>query len=161
VTEHQPRELLILRHAKSAWPEGVPDRERPLNGRGERAAGRIGRFLAAHGLRPDAVVTSPARRATDTARLVLEAARADAATHLDERLYGTDARAAMDAAWPRADRLLVVGHEPEMVELVARLTGARVRLPTAGLAWVQVPDLGLARGVLHLLVTPKLLDEAG
>jgi phosphohistidine phosphatase len=161
VTGRPPRELLVLRHAKSAWPEGVDDHDRPLNGRGERAAGRMGRFLAAHGLRPDGAVASPARRAVDTARLVLEAAGADLTAHLDERLYGNDARAAIDDTWPRGERLLVVGHEPEMVELVARCTGARIRLPTAGLAWVQLTEEELQRGVLHLLVTPKMLDDAG
>jgi phosphohistidine phosphatase len=155
------RELLVLRHAKSAWPEGVADRDRPLKPRGERAARRVGRFLGVHGLRPDAALASPARRAADTARLVLEAAGADVPLQLDEKLYGADTWAAVDAVWPHVNRLLVVGHEPEMVELVTKLTGAAVRLPTAGLAWLQVPGEGRGRGLLHLLLPPRLLDDDG
>ena len=67
------RSLLLLRHAKSAWPDGVADLERPLARRGERAAELVGRFLAGHGLVPDRVVSSPARRAAETAERVLAA----------------------------------------------------------------------------------------
>ena len=83
-------------------------------------------------------MASPARRAADTARLVLEAAGSTAALGLDDRLYGADAWPVVNGLWPRTQRLLVVGHEPELVELVARLTGARIRLPTAALAWLHV-----------------------
>ena len=48
--------LLLLRHAKSDWPTGVPDRERPLARRGEKAAKAVGRFLAANDLVPDQVI---------------------------------------------------------------------------------------------------------
>ena len=54
-----PRELLILRHAKSAWDTpAASDYERPLNGRGKRDAPRIGAWLCAQGLLPDHVLAS-------------------------------------------------------------------------------------------------------
>ena len=60
-------ELLILRHAKSAWNSDAPtDFERPLSGRGRKNAPRMGRFLFEQGLRPDYVVSSPAERARQT-----------------------------------------------------------------------------------------------
>ena len=62
-----PRELLILRHAKSAWDTNAPsDFERPLAKRGRRAAPRVGRWLEEQGLIPDHVVSSPAERAKQT-----------------------------------------------------------------------------------------------
>jgi phosphohistidine phosphatase SixA len=61
------RELLILRHAKSAWnTDAASDFERPLAKRGKKAAPRVGRFLLQQGLVPDFVVSSPAMRARQT-----------------------------------------------------------------------------------------------
>ena len=61
------RELLILRHAKSAWDtSAATDFERPLAKRGRRDAPRVGRFLLDQGLIPDYVVSSPAERAKQT-----------------------------------------------------------------------------------------------
>ncbi|WP_230211275.1 SixA phosphatase family protein [Streptomyces kaniharaensis] len=60
------RTLIVLRHAKSAWPPDVPDWERPLGPRGRRDAPEAGRWLRRRGLVPDTVVCSPARRARET-----------------------------------------------------------------------------------------------
>ena len=66
--------LLLLRHAKSSWSHGVAsDHDRPLNGRGERAAPLMGRLIRHHELVPDIVVSSTARRAHRTADLVADA----------------------------------------------------------------------------------------
>jgi phosphohistidine phosphatase len=59
------RRLILLRHAKSDWPD-VPDRDRPLAKRGRRDAPRIGRWLHDHGYLPDVVICSPARRTEQT-----------------------------------------------------------------------------------------------
>ena len=56
------RQLLLLRHAKAVLGEGMEDFDRPLALRGEQAAQAIGRHMAAHGLVPDLVLCSPARR---------------------------------------------------------------------------------------------------
>src|SRR5579859_3831085 len=63
------RRLILLRHAKSDWPEG-PDLDRPLAKRGRRDAPRIGRWLRAHGFVPDVVICSAARRTRETWALV-------------------------------------------------------------------------------------------
>ena len=59
--------LILLRHAKSAWPDGAPDVDRPLAKRGREAAPRMGGYLAEEGLIPDLVLVSPARRARSLA----------------------------------------------------------------------------------------------
>ena len=64
--------LLLLRHAKSAWPEGVADEERPLNGRGRTAARLIGDYLKEAKLIPDLALVSTARRTQETWALVRE-----------------------------------------------------------------------------------------
>ncbi len=55
------RRLILLRHAKSDWPDGASDIDRPLAPRGREAAPKIAAYLAAEGLIPDRVLVSPAR----------------------------------------------------------------------------------------------------
>ena len=62
------RKVVLLRHAKSAWPD-VPDHDRPLARRGRRDAPVMGRWLRAAGYLPDQVVCSTARRARETRQL--------------------------------------------------------------------------------------------
>ncbi|MFJ5675829.1 SixA phosphatase family protein [Streptomyces sp. NPDC093097] len=61
-----PRRLIVLRHAKSAWPEDVPDHERPLAGRGRRDALAAGRWLRQEHCAPDLVICSTAQRTRET-----------------------------------------------------------------------------------------------
>ena len=61
------RQLLLLRHAKAVLGEpGMEDFDRPLAERGEKAAKAMGRYMAEHGLVPDRVLCSPARRTRST-----------------------------------------------------------------------------------------------
>ena len=69
VTEEVGRKLVLLRHAKSEWPD-LADHDRPLAKRGRRDAPVVGRWLGASGYAPDAVVCSTARRARETWELV-------------------------------------------------------------------------------------------
>ena len=65
--------LLLLRHAKSSWDDDTSDVDRPLAGRGERDAPRMGKRLKARHARPELIVTSHAARAQRTAELVAKA----------------------------------------------------------------------------------------
>ena len=81
--------LLIMRHAKSAYPPGISDDfDRPLNKRGRADLPRIARLLAAYGPRPDLVLASAARRAHQTATGLVESLGLPASIlHLDDALY--------------------------------------------------------------------------
>jgi len=130
--------LLLLRHAKSSWDDGnLADFDRPLNGRGRRDAPVMGRLLAQHELTPDLIVTSAARRAAATAELVALAAEYTGDIQYTNELYLADPETFLDVARDTADtvtRLLLVGHNPGIEELVTDLAGHEERMPTAALA---------------------------
>jgi phosphohistidine phosphatase len=147
-----PRELLILRHAKSDWDDNAQsDFARPLAKRGKKDAPRVGAWMYREGLVPDLVVSSPAERARETTQAackgleyklkavvwdqaIYEAAVAD--------LLGLLARLPADAK-----TVLLVGHNPGLEELLVYLVGDDVDgrddgklLPTAALARLEMPD---------------------
>ena len=92
-----PRRLILLRHAKSDWPEG-PDLDRPLAKRGRRDAPRIGRWLHEHGYRPDVVICSAARRTQQTWELIAPELGGSPSVRFEPRAY---------AASPLTLRLLI------------------------------------------------------
>lgn len=168
------RRLLLLRHAKSDNPSGVADRDRPLNPRGLRAAPRMGAYLAAHGLRPDHVVVSPARRTQETWTHV-HAALGGPDAQTVESIYEAPGRILLGvvrAAPAGAGSLLMIGHNPGLQDLALRLAGAgpeaaRARLsaefPTAALAVIAFDaddwaSVAAGAGRLERFVAPKDLD---
>jgi phosphohistidine phosphatase len=159
--------LLILRHAKSDWGDpGLDDHDRPLNKRGKRDALRVGRLLREEDLVPDLVLTSTATRAARTARRVARAAAFAGKTRPTSALYLAGPRAYLKVLRALPDsygRVLVVGHNPGLEELVAHLTGEPVAMPTAALARVTLPlerwhDLtDVTRGTLEQVWRPREL----
>ncbi|MCB9872150.1 MAG: histidine phosphatase family protein [Planctomycetes bacterium] len=130
------RELLILRHGKSDWEAGTSDFARPLTNRGRRAAERVGSWLEQHGLEPDLVVSSPARRAASTAELVCYAmGRSAASVRLDGRIYAAPLVTLVEVVRSLPDdagRVLLVGHNPGLEELIEWLARHGVGTPTDG-----------------------------
>ena len=119
----QHRSLVLLRHAKSAYPTGVPDHERPLAERGVREAALAGDWLRANLPAIDAVLCSTATRARET----LERSGIDAPVRYVDRLYGATAGTVIEQINHVSDdvnTLLVVGHEPTTSEVVIILAGA-------------------------------------
>jgi phosphohistidine phosphatase len=161
--------LLILRHAKSSWKESErADHDRPLNKRGKRDAPRIGKLLREVDLIPDLILSSTARRAQKTAEAVAEASGYEGEIQLADELYAAGPEVYLEAlqALPEGiDRVLVVGHNPGLEELVEQLTGEAVSLPTAALARVALPAeswQALAKeieGELVGLWTPRELED--
>jgi phosphohistidine phosphatase len=167
------RELLVLRHGKSAWDTDAPtDLERPLAKRGRKDAPRMGAWLAAHDLEPDLVVTSPARRAEETAEAVLEGTGGEGTeVRRDERIYGGelgDLLAVLGDCPARGRRVLLVGHNPGLETLVTYLASDRPRpapngklMPTCAVAHFRLPDdwqgLGRSAGVLVAIARPREL----
>lgn len=143
--------LTLIRHAKSDWSDAsLSDFERPLNGRGKKAAPKMGRRMAERGDIPDLLLSSPAKRAAKTARLM--------AQELEIPKESIDFQAEIFAAnrktliklvseLPEHNHVAVVGHNPGLPELAEWLcpnspgwlpTGAVLTLRLDISAWKKV-----------------------
>jgi phosphohistidine phosphatase len=119
------RRLILLRHAKSDWPD-VPDRDRPLAKRGRRDAPRIGRWLHEHGYQPDVVVVSDAARTRQTWDLVAPELGESPAVHFEPRAYAASSLTLLYLAQELPARYrtaLLIGHNPGLSELATSLAG--------------------------------------
>ena len=126
MSEGVGRKLVLLRHAKSAWPD-VPDHDRPLARRGQRDAPAIGRWLRDAGLLPDQVLCSTARRARETWQLTRAGLGTSPPVSFDGRVYQASAGRLLDLirrTSQAARTLLVVGHDPAVPELALLLAAA-------------------------------------
>jgi phosphohistidine phosphatase len=147
-----PRELLILRHAKSDWAAGAAsDFDRPLTRRGKHDAPKIGAWLFREGLVPDYVVSSPAQRARQTAVKVCKALDIGKERIVwDTDIYAASLAALLDVLGrcPRESaRVLLVGHNPGLETLLEHLSGEDQDpaddgklLPTGALARLEMPE---------------------
>lgn len=144
------RELWLLRHGKSDQDAQMIDFERPLKKRGKLAAQRVGVWMKQQHLIPDVVLSSPAKRAYDTAKIVCAALGFDeSVVHQDKRLYfqGVELlKVILSECSEQSGRVLLVGHNPDFEDLLFDLVGALSLpdtdklLPTAALARLGMPD---------------------
>ncbi|AZP16218.1 histidine phosphatase family protein [Streptomyces aquilus] len=159
------RRLVVLRHAKSAWPEGVRDHQRPLAPRGLRDAPAAGRALAEADCLPDLALCSTAVRARQTWDLASAQWGTPPPVRHDARLYGAEVPELLEVVHEVAaevETLLLVGHNPGLEDLVLDLAGdglddsldtVRVKFPTAAiavLAWRGTAWEALAPGTALL-----------
>jgi phosphohistidine phosphatase len=175
MASNSARRLILLRHAKSAWPDDVPDHERPLAPRGRRDAPAAGRWLRKSDYVPDRVLCSTARRARETWQLAEEHLDANPQTVFEDRVYAAstaDLLALARQTSADVHTLLIVGHDPAMRELTLELAGeqhddanadalgrVRVKYPTAAIAVLSFsgdwPKLSPGQAQLTHFVTPS------
>jgi phosphohistidine phosphatase len=149
VRDDDSRRLVLLRHAKSDWPD-VADHERPLAKRGRRDAPRAGRWLARSGYVPDAVVCSTARRARETwelaAAALAQAGGGAPPVRYEPRVYDATVLGLLMLVreFPEDERtVLIVGHNPGLAELAVGLAAPPPEPPSA-FPTAAVAVLGLA-----------------
>jgi phosphohistidine phosphatase len=140
--------LYLLRHG-DAEHETRDDAARRLTPKGERQSRDAGAALAALGAGIDACLTSPKVRAAETARLACESLPG-----LEPEVAPELAGGGFDAVVLAAGRgdVLLVGHEPDFSDEIARLTGASAKLRKGGLAILEP-------STLHALLRPKDLSR--
>jgi phosphohistidine phosphatase len=124
--------IYLLRHGEAERGDG-DDAARRLTEKGERQSELAGRALAALGVTIDACLTSPKVRAADTARLACQALPVEPEMAAELSGGGFDA---LGLSTGRGEAMLV-GHEPDFSNEIARLTGARAKLKKGGLAIVD------------------------
>jgi phosphohistidine phosphatase len=156
--------LYILRHAKSSWGDStLTDFERPLNERGLKAAPLMGDTMLNNRFAPDFILSSPAKRAAQTANLVKEAAKIGGAIRFDDRIYEAGSARLLEVIAEQDDHaasMLLVGHNPGFEGLVLALTGETHTMPTAALAVIDLEidkwsDVKPASGKLRFFIRPK------
>jgi phosphohistidine phosphatase len=138
--------IWLLRHG-DAEPHGGDDADRRLTGKGKRQAAHAGKAIVALEIEIEVCLTSPKVRSLQTAKIVCEELGME--PEIDERLRGGLVDVREIAAGREA---LLVGHEPDLSNAVAELTGAKVKLKKGGLA-------GVEPGTLHALYRPKDLSR--
>jgi phosphohistidine phosphatase len=139
-------ELMLLRHGKSDWSVLAGDFDRPLTKRGKRGSKSVGCWLKECDGVPDHIVTSPAKRALATAHRAAKYMDIDVDSIVkDQRMYGagvSDMLAVLRDCPEDAGRVMLVGHNPGLEDMVLYLADEKVvipadgkLMPTATLAW--------------------------
>lgn len=171
------RQLILMRHAKSAWDtDAASDFDRPLAKRGRRDAPKMGAWLASQDLRPDFIMASPARRARQTAKRVCKAMDIPPARiYWAAEIYEAAPEGLMDLLQrvpEDATRALLIGHNPALEALLRRLcapppvppVGAKL-MPTGAAAVLEFQSdwRSVRRGQaqLKLLQHPRRLKKPG
>jgi phosphohistidine phosphatase len=124
--------IYLLRHGDAERGDG-DDAKRRLTDKGERQSAAAGRALAALGTKVDTCLTSPKVRAADTARLACQALGIEPEVAAELSGGGFDS---VSLSTGRGE-VMLVGHEPDFSNEIARLTGARAKLRKGGLAIVD------------------------
>lgn len=161
--------LLIIRHG-IAVPRGtpdIPDDERPLTRRGRRRFRSAARGLSELLKRPDFVLSSPLPRARQTADLAARQWGKRVEVIEEPALAGGSVEdiSAMLARYPGESTVAIVGHEPDLSELLARILGTshdeRLTFKKGGAAFVELPGSALEGGALLWYLPPRLMRLAG
>jgi phosphohistidine phosphatase len=137
---NERKNLYLMRHAKSSWSAAdLRDFDRPLNRRGFRDAPAMGRRLRAHGVQPEIILCSPAKRAVQT----LENLHLPADCILyEERIYAASEQELLRLVRGldnRRSSAMLIGHNPAMTMLAAALSGAQIaHMPTCSVAVIRL-----------------------
>lgn len=127
------QELLLLRHGKSDWSIDTDDFHRPLKKRGINGARQGGEWLRKQQLLPDIIISSPAERAIDTAKKTCEMmGLKEQCIQQEQRVYDADLNAlkqVLSELSNDVNRVLLVGHNPGLEELLLYLVAGKIRMP--------------------------------
>lgn len=156
--------LYILRHAKSSWDNPLlADFERPLNARGLDSAPLMGEIINKNNFQPDWILSSPAKRAKQTAILVKNSGKIETEIQYDERIYEASPQTLLQIiseVKTDADSIMLVGHNPGLEGLIRVLTTEDQVMPTASLAVIDLEienwsDISAGCGTLRVFIRPN------
>ena len=153
-------DLFFLRHGLADWPNWKgSDDERPLTEEGKKETHQVAAFLADAGVRPERIFTSPLPRASQTADIAAEHLHAKLET-VDSLAKGFDVAALKKMLGDdKIGSMMLVGHEPDFSDVIAKVTGGNVKLKKTGVARIAL-DRKTMTGKLRWLLTPALCSRA-
>lgn len=154
--------LYFVRHGLANWPSWPGnDAERPLTSDGLRRMEAAARGLAKRELKPDLILHSPYLRAAQTADVIAQQLALTDSMHAHRLLQpGFDVKALKQLLkeHSKIKRLMLVGHAPDMGEVVTELTGEAVRFKEGTVACVKLKDSGKAK-LMWLATAEELAEE--
>ena len=167
------RELWLLRHGKSDRNLAVDDFDRPLKKRGKQAVQHLALWLLKEKLIPDYLLSSPAKRALSTAKIVHKTFAIESLAIIqDKRLYQEGferLKTVLATCSFENKKVLLVGHNPELEDLLNYLVGAgnlpdtEKLLSTATFVRLAMPDdwshLDAGCATLSSIIRAKSLPE--
>ena len=160
------KRLYLIRHAKSSWKNpDLPDLDRPLNKRGERDAPFMGKRLKKSKIRPDLIISSPAKRALKTARIIAkEIGYPKDKIMIKDSLYASSVSTIVNIIQYLDESIaeaMLVGHNPDFTSLANYLTNYGVdNIPTCGIFCVDFDiklwkEVDQGKGILNFFDYPK------
>ena len=154
------KSLYLVRHAKSSWKDPtLDDFDRPLNKRGKHDAPLMAQKLYEMGIKPDIILSSPAKRALKTAKIF--AKTLDVPLQTDQRLYEampSDFREVMHEVFKTHDNVMLVSHNPGLTMFNDEISDIPIyNIPTAGVVGVgfETYDTAFTDGKQLFYIYPK------
>ena len=156
--------LFVLRHAKSSWENpDVSDFDRQLNERGLKTAPIMGDRIYQNQFQPATIISSPAKRAKQTAVLIKETAQIECKIEYDERIYEASPHRLLEVISELDEKkgsAMLIGHNPGLEGLIKILTGKVQSMPTAALAVIDLDkenwnEIAAESGKLRAVFSPK------
>ena len=158
--------LYLIRHAKSDWSEeNKADLDRGLSKRGSKDLKAMGSYLLKKKIKPDLILSSPALRATLTAKKISKKIKYDKDIKYIDKLYMPDPETILDILSDQKDKnksIFVVNHNPALTELANILTDEYIdNITTLGIVAIKLDinkwkDIKEAKGKMDLFIYPKL-----
>jgi phosphohistidine phosphatase len=164
------KQLYLIRHAKSSWSNlKISDFDRPLNQRGKREAPLMAERLAQLGIYPDALISSPARRAKATAEIIAKKLKYPVKMiHYENSAYTSatvDLVRVVQRIDDRLEKVFLIGHNYAITDLAVMLTGEYIsKIPTSGVVAMDFPvttweKVGPGKGTLLFFDFPAKHNE--
>ena len=157
--------LYVLRHA-DAEPAASSDAARALTEKGRTQSARVGKFMAAHGLMPALILHSPFKRTLETADIVAKELGQAMASDVTLRsgMRPEEGLALLKGVMKRNEPVLIVGHEPDLSELIGVLIGtseqpARLEVKKASLWLIELSAVRAGGGYLTAAIPVKLMER--
>jgi phosphohistidine phosphatase len=131
------KKIILIRHAKSSWDNPwLDDHDRPLADRGKKDAPKMAKRLMKKGVHPDLILSSTARRASETAKITAKVlGYPEDEISWEKNLFHASPHTILKYIHHQKDSkktILVIGHNPGFNELITYLGGKIENLPTSG-----------------------------